>query len=589
MTHPLYGRGIPFTGRETVAESLRRAWPSLLIILVVTVAIVMALGSLQGVGSAARSRLGQWAASPNAPVAVLVLIILAWVVLFANNLPQLAGLFGFDRDGHQQYIDYILQKKTLPLADEGWQMYQPPLFYVLSALIIEPFGWSASADSALLVLRWFSVLIGLAHLVLIFLCLRLLFPSQPSRQVVGLVVAGLLPANLCLSHHVTNENLAAVFVTAALYFCLRALRKQGASGGLAAAAGACLGLALLTKFSAVLAVPLVIVALAWPRAGTPRASNAVTSVTLMLASMLVVCGWHFVRVWHRFGTPLIGNWDPRLPFAWWQDPGYHTGAWYWRFGEALVCPLFSSLRSFADGVYSTLWGDGLCSGSAVMDFRPQWNYDLMNGGYLLAAVVVALLAAGSIVVLVRFLRHPTAEGFLMLGLASAFAAGITLMSLRVASYAQVKAFYGLPALLPLCVLAVAGWSFLADRSKVLRPLLWIGLLTWAVTSYAGFWIRPGDPFTHTVRGIGLADEERYAEAVKEFDMALRLQTNSLTARVGLAKALDKLGRHEEAWQQTALALEEHPQEAEAHTQEAAMLGLDHHYDAAIAHLKEALD
>jgi tetratricopeptide (TPR) repeat protein len=585
---PVIRPGNPLYGRELVLASLRKTWPSLLAFLLVSAAVTVVLGSLGRVGWLARSSLAKWAASGNAPIAVLVLIILAWGVLFANNLPQLAALSGFDRDGHQQYIDYILDKQALPLADAGWQMYQPPLYYLLSAFIIGPFGWSASADSALLALRGFSVLVGMAHLVLIFLCLRLVFPSQPSRQVVGLLLAGLLPANLCLSHHLTNENLAAAFVTAALYFCLRLLRTQAAPARLAVGAGTCLGLALLTKFSAVLAVPFVLAALAWPRSGTPRARHAITSLSLALVSLIAVCGWHFARVWHRFGTPLIGNWDPRLPFAWWQDPGYHTAGWYSRFGEALICPLFSSFRGFADGMYSTLWGDGLGSGAAGMDFRPQWNYDLMNGGYLLALFLTIILVGGGIVSLVGFVRRPAAEAFLMLGLVFGFAFGITFMTLRVASYAQVKAFYALPALLPLCVLAVVGWDYLAARSKVFRTLLWIGLLAWAITSYAAFWIRTGSPFTCTARGIGLADDGRHAEAAEEFARALQLDANSLPARVGLAKALNNLGRHDEASQQIALALQQHPQAAEAHTQAAGLLGLDHRYDEAIAHLRQAL-
>ena len=147
--------------------------------------------------SAARAQEGDRLAV--APLAVLVVIIISWVALFCNNLPQIAALFGFDRDGHQQYIDYILTNKALPLADEGWQMYQPPLFYLLSALIIGPFGWAASTDSAVLALRAVSALTGIVHLVLIFLCLRLVFPKQPRRQMVGLLIAGFLPANLCLS------------------------------------------------------------------------------------------------------------------------------------------------------------------------------------------------------------------------------------------------------------------------------------------------------------------------------------------------------------------------------------------------------
>ena len=69
-------------------------------------------------------------------------------------------------------------------------------------------------------------------------------------------------------------------------------------------------------------------------------------------------------LWAQFGSPLIGVWDPRLGFSWWQDDGYRTGAFYLRFGAVLAHPWFSSFKSFADGVYATLWGDGLFGGMA---------------------------------------------------------------------------------------------------------------------------------------------------------------------------------------------------------------------------------
>ena len=592
---PAIRPGNPLFGREQMAASLRRAGPALLLILLFSVAVI-------GSGWIMRRRSAGHAASPGgdplarAPLAVLGVIIVAYAVLFANNLPQLASLLGFDRDGHQQYMDYILQNKALPLADDGWQMYQPPLFYLISALIIGSLGWPATADSAILTLRAFSALTGIAHLVVVFLCLRLLFPGRPRQQVVGLLFAGFLGMNLCLSHHITNESLAALFVTGALYFCLRLLRTETGAGNLAIATGACMGLALLTKFSAVLVVPLILVALAWnllkSKAHSPKSTVAWCRteghLALVVAACLAVCGWHFARVWHRFGTPLIGNWDPRLPFAWWQDPGYHTCEWYRSFGQAFVTPLFSSISGFADGVYATFWGDGLCSGSAMMNFRPQWNYDLMNAGYLLSLLGTALLIAGLCVALIRFIRQPTPEWFLLLGLVFAFAVGVALMSLRVASYAQVKAFYALPALLPLCAMAALGWDFLSGKSATLRLGLQVGVLAWATTVYLAFWIRPGNAFTHTTRGVGFADDGRFAEAADSFTQALALDPQALTARVGLAEAWRHLGRAEEARQQADLALQQHPREAEALMESAAMLGLERRYDEAVRHSMQAI-
>lgn len=614
---PAIRPGNPLYGRELMINSLRRTWPGLLLILLIS-AVAIGGGNrfLRPGNGAAPARAAGVDRLGVAPLAVLGLIIFSWVVLFGNNLPQLAGLFGFDRDGHQQYIDYILQKKALPLADQGWQMYQPPLFYVFSALIIGPLGWTASADSALLALRAFSVVTGMVHLVLIFLCLRRMFPDQPRRQIVGLLLAGFLPAHLCLSHHIANESLAALFVTLALYFSLRLLRAETRARGLAIAVGVCLGLALLTKFSALLALPVILGALGWrevqslkskvqslgtgvgslasvasgslSEVGRRGVRRAVGQVSLVLAACLAVCGWHYARVWQRFGNPLIGNWDPRLPFAWWQDPGCHTGAWYERAGQALVCPLFSSLSGFADGVYATLWGDGLCSGSANMNFRPQWNYDLMNAGYLFSLLATVLLVLGTIAVLVRFIRQPTPEWFLMLGMVGAFAVGVGLMTLRVASYAQVKAFYALPALFPLCAIATAGWDWLVKKSAIFRSLLGVGLLAWALAVYAAFWIRSGDAFTHTARGVGLADDGRYAEAAESFSRALRLDVSSLPARVGLAEAWRRLDRRDDARQQAALALQQHPDEAEAQIETGVLLGLDRHYSEAVPHLRLAV-
>jgi tetratricopeptide (TPR) repeat protein len=212
----------------------------------------------------------------------------------------------------------------------------------------------------------------------------------------------------------------------------------------------------------------------------------------------------------------------------------------------------------------------------------------MNAGYLLAILGTALLLVGAIVVLVRLFRQPTAEWFLILGLVAAFAAGIGLMTLRVASYAQVKAFYALPVLFPLCALAAVGWDFMGRKSALLRSLFGVGLLAWAVTVYSSFWIRSENPFTHSVRGVGLADDGRFAEAAESFSRALRLDPNCLRARVGLAEAWRRLGRLDEAHQQAALALQQHPDAAEAHIETGVMLGFEHHYVEAVQHLLKAV-
>ncbi len=378
-------------GRPRVGESLSRAWPILLVL------AALAVGALLGWRWLSRQTLPP---GPNLlrlladpATAALVLALGAWVVLFVNNLPRIAPLFGFDRDGHTEYINFILDRGRLPLASDGWQMYQPPLYYLLAAGLLIPFDLNASSDAALLLLRVVSGVIGLGQILLLFLSLRLLFPNRPKSQALGILLGAFLPAHLYLAHHVTNEGLAAFLATASLYFTLKFLRSDPAPLRTALVAGACLGLALLTKFSTLLVAPFVLGALLLkPRfekrsltghkpataaspSGAPASSLSLSLLpepsllSWALAVLLGVCGWHYVRVWSHFGNPLIGNWDPasRWPGG---RPGYRTGSWFLGFGQALTTPMFSSLHSLADGLYSSLWGDALGSGSSRLSFRP---------------------------------------------------------------------------------------------------------------------------------------------------------------------------------------------------------------------------
>src|SRR5205807_432429 len=171
-----------------------------------------------------------------------------------------------------------------------------------------------------------------------------------------------LPMQLYMSHYPTNETLAALLVSASLYFALRMAKGGAATWKSYCVLGLLIGAALLTKATAVLVVPFIVLALA-RQLTCQRAS--VTRWAGMLGSMLciaiLICAWHYIRI-SQYGSPLIGGSDPVIGVFWWQDDGYHTVSYFARFGESLVHPLFSATASFFDGLYSTLWGDGLCSG-----------------------------------------------------------------------------------------------------------------------------------------------------------------------------------------------------------------------------------
>jgi tetratricopeptide (TPR) repeat protein len=485
-----------------------------------------------------------------------------WVALFANNLSVLPVLVGFDAQSHLKYIWHLQVHHRLPLPSDGYEMHHPPLYYVLSAMLLGLLRLPVLHHGATLAVRLMGLGIGVAHLTVVWAALRLLFPEERSKHVWGALLAAFLPAQLYLSQYVTNELLAAALVSASVYLALRILKRGCGSWKAYAGLGLCLGAALLTKSSALLAVPVIVgVLLCLP--ATNHQPCPIRGLGLALGLCLLVCGWHYGRLWLLYGNPLIGVWDPKTGFAWWQQDGYRTSTYYLKFGESLRHPWFGALQSFADGIYSTLWGDGLFGGMPSRISRPPWNYDLMAIGYWLALPLTAAVLLGAVLALVRFVRRPQAVWLMVLGLSSVVVFALIQFSLAVPYYCSVKAFYAMSALIPLCAYAALGFDALTRRSTKLRLAFGIMFGIWAINSYASFWILGWSPRTNLARACSLDSEGRQAEAVQILEMLLQENSQDLDARAMLVSLSMAAGDNEAAAKQAEPILRGNPAHAEA--------------------------
>ncbi len=558
------GRGNPIAGGEETFAALAVVWPIWVFFGGLSLAI-----SVAGRWWFNRIRapkvivINRWLS--NEAVVPLLIIAVLWVALYCNNTGLLAPKIGFDAGDHIDYINYLQEHKALPAPNEGLETFQPPLYYGISAVILSTLGLSVNDVAAGTILRLLTMLFGIAHITLVFLCLRLIFPRQFGRQLVGLVLAAFLPMQLYLSHYVTNEVLAATLATAAIYLFLRLLCAEKTSGAGYAGLGLCLSAALLTKSTGVLLVPFVVVALAgWLMAQKTVLAIWWRTLGVMVGVCFVFCGLYYLWIGFHFGTLLMWNWDKASGFRWWQENGYHTLADFTRFGRSLIHPLFSGFAGFADGIYSTLWGDGLCGGRRDMNARPPWNYDLMTSGYLLALAPTLITLTGVAVSFWRFIRKPSAEWFVMLGFSGTLFLALVFVNLTVPNISVEKAFYGLCALVPLCSFGAAGWEVLTRGRKWLQFALGTMLLVWAMNSFASVWIRSGAAPTHIHLGVMLADESRMEAAELEFAAAINRDPSNAPARRFLALTLNESGKTDKALQPAEQAVELEPANAAGH-------------------------
>ena len=405
-------------------------------------------------------------------------------LLFWHNR-ALDPRLGFDSVSHLEYVRVIRSEGRLPLADEGFEMFQPPLYYAVGAALAGALGGELAALRAV---NWLAVVASCAALLG---SLRLLYPAEPRRVLAGFALGAALPMQLYLAQYPTNEVPAAALVSLAVWLALRILARPGASLGAYLGLGALLGAALLTKLSALLAAGAVLGALAARHAARRERSPGTwaRSVGAVALAALAVAGWHYARVAVRFGDPFVGNWETAAHAPWWQDPGYRTALDYLRFGESLSRPVFAAFHSCPDAVYSTLYGDGLVGGAVRVVDAPPWSYRLMLAGYWLALVPTLGVLLGLAAALRRLVREPSAEWLLVLGLAGANAFALLSLSLALPFYAQCKAFYGLQSLVPFAALGALGLDLAARRLGRAGDLVWILLGTWALCSASTWWVR----------------------------------------------------------------------------------------------------
>jgi tetratricopeptide (TPR) repeat protein len=583
--------GNPLRGGERTWEATRERAGTLLLFMALAAGVTYLIRGRVGAQPAdppGQHRLSWLFADPAR--ATFLGVIAGWLLLFLNNLAFLPGPMGFDVEGHLEYVQYLFERKALPLPHEGTVAFNPPLYYLLSAVVLGALSLAPGSLAGVAVLRLVSLAAAVGTLFLVRASLRLLFPQQIRAQVVGLLVAGCLPMHFYVAHYLTNEAFLALPITAALFLCLRALRAEAITGRDGAGIGACLGAALLTKVTALLVVPFVFAALA-----LRLAARGVRQWTAWLHSLgtaalvcALTCGWFYAWQWGNAGAPWLGAADARSAFRWWQDPGYVTAPWFLRAGAALDRPLFSGFGSFADGIYSTLWGDGLCGGVMAVEFRPPWNYELMAAGYLLALGPTLALLAGIVVAAVRFCRRPSPEWLLLLGVAGAFALALVYMALRVPYHSQIKAFYGLFMLLPLGAFVGLGLDWLAARGRAFAGCAAVLLVLWAMTSYATYWMRPRSAPAQTLHGVTLMAAGRPAEAVPRFVAALRQDPNHLRARSWLVNALAHSGRVTEARQLGEQAIAQIPGDAEMRLALATALEAEGRLPDAIEHTRQAV-
>jgi len=167
---------------------------------------------------------------------------------------------GHDTDSHIEYMRYITDHLALPTFHDSWESYQPPLYYLISALwmaVSDFWGFGQGTRLLGLQLAGFAMSIGVLFISAWIACM--LFPLHGKRALADrsafLMAVAVYPGLVFFAARINNDVLYHLLAFTALGVLLYWWQTGRSVAWYAACA--LIGLGILTKMNALLLVPVV--------------------------------------------------------------------------------------------------------------------------------------------------------------------------------------------------------------------------------------------------------------------------------------------------------------------------------------------
>ena len=283
---------------------------------------------------------------------ILSLILAGYFILGALFAAKTPAWQAPDEPAHYNYIAYLAEKGDFPVLHFGdyphayleqikaarfppgmpvtpirYESHQPPLYYGLAAPVYSLAGGSLTA------LRLLSVLLGAGIVVLAYGVARRVLPGRPAPALGAAAFVAFLPQHLATVSQVGNDVLAELLLAAVLFLLVGLVsepgglapetahlphRGEGAHAAVTRAElprersaaqtplvlGVLLGLILITKTTAYIAVPLALGVLVWrwlvDRA--PARRILLEGLSILLPAAAIALPW-YVRNIVVYGWP----------------------------------------------------------------------------------------------------------------------------------------------------------------------------------------------------------------------------------------------------------------------------------------------
>jgi 4-amino-4-deoxy-L-arabinose transferase-like glycosyltransferase len=479
----------------------------------------------------------------------LVVAFAAGLAIRVSNAALFPLMRGYDAFAHFGYIWFLDAEGRLPSPTAGWEFFQPPAYYVFAL----GFWKLLDGIDPMTRLRAATAVIAAASVLPAIVAMR------AARVTTGSAAAGLaaaafvlfLPVHLYDAGFLGNEAFCSVLSSLVLALALATLERPTLVRCALLGFGA--GLAMLSKFTAIVVAAAALGALALDALRRREPAVGALRVAVAAAAMLAVCGWFYGRNLAEYGNPFQMSRDKlflsHLEGS--QVQGRRSLAEYVLFdpmilyrpqwprglsldGERPEGSEPSALReSVPTGLYANTWFDGF--GGFILPRVTDSELSRRAGQILLTLGLVPtfLVFAGFTSGMRRLLRQGWDDGVVVMSIATLAMAAVVVEGTRsVPTHAAVKATYLMPVSAAFGFWFALGFDALARRAPAWARAAAVACTLLAATSAAVFthgllfrdWsaeVRAGDAATRNLYGMVYAAAGDRVSARPYFESAAR--------------------------------------------------------------------
>lgn len=250
----------------------------------------------------------------------LILIVFIGLYLRLCYVFLTPTFYAPDEQSHYNYAKYLAENKELPIQTSktneetnDWEYYQPPLYYSLIApiyVVIQPNNKKLDTYGTVLAMRLFSVVLWIMTIYFSYKTLQLFNFNNTFLETFVISMLSLLPSYTYLSSMINNDNLLTCLGSIILYLSFKEMNLKNTL-----LIGLFLGLAMLTKLSAVIFFIYFIISIIYNLFNKGIASKQLAKYSIMIIIGFLIwlpIGLRNYNVYGSFTAENIAN----IPYHW---------------------------------------------------------------------------------------------------------------------------------------------------------------------------------------------------------------------------------------------------------------------------------